>query len=111
MVLIADDDSDIRESLADVLHRMGYEVATVSDGKEALEFLADTTPCLLLLDLMMPRVDGWQVTAKMHADPALADIPICVITAGTDRPPPELADVLRKPIELRELLDVVRAHC
>jgi CheY-like chemotaxis protein len=110
MVLIADDDADIRETLAEVLRIRGYDVRTVSDGKGALQFLQTSRPCLVLLDLMMPGISGWQVAAKMSADGALATIPVCVITAAREEPPRGVR-VLRKPLELLALLKTVREYC
>jgi CheY-like chemotaxis protein len=110
MVLIADDDADIRDVLADILRMRGYEVATVADGERALDFVRKTAPCLLLLDLMMPRASGWEVAARIRADAALSGITICVITAGNYEPPSGTR-VLRKPLDLREVLSAARECC
>jgi CheY-like chemotaxis protein len=110
MVLIADDDADIRDVLADVLRRRGFEVATVADGESALAFVQRTAPCLLLLDLMMPRASGWEVAARMRADAALSSIPICVITAGNYEPPSGTR-LLRKPLDLGEVVTTARECC
>jgi DNA-binding response OmpR family regulator len=106
-ILIADDDPAIQRLLERVLRREGFQVATASNGREALERIQRETPDLLLLDLMMPVVDGWEVYRRLRVDDHL-DIPIIVLTAGerVDRARKELADacVLAKPFDLDELL-------
>ena len=59
MVLVVEDDPDVRSALNDLLEAEGYEVETASNGKEALERLAEHRPGLVLLDLMMPVMSGW----------------------------------------------------
>jgi CheY-like chemotaxis protein len=109
MVLIADDDADIRDVLAEILRMRGYEVTTACDGEHALALMRKSRPCLLLLDLMMPGVSGWQVAARMNADDALAGIPICIVTAG--REAPSGVRVLHKPLDLADVLNAVRECC
>jgi CheY-like chemotaxis protein len=108
-ILIAEDDADAREQIRLLLERQGYRVRTAGNGQEALNLLrADPPPELILLDLMMPVLDGWEVRRRQLADPALAAIPVVVLTAvnETDR----LGDVgyLLKPIDPDELLAVLQ---
>jgi CheY-like chemotaxis protein len=110
MVLIADDDVDIRNVLTEILRMRGYEVAAVCDGEDALAFVQKTKPCVLLLDLMMPGMNGWEVAARMRADRQLAEIPIWIVTA-TQEPPPLGIRVLRKPLNLPDVLAAVRQCC
>ncbi len=114
-VLLVDDDEGIREAISEVLTDAGHEVATASNGREALDWLArGNEPCLILLDLMMPVMDGRQFRAAQRADPRLAGIPVVVITAGGDRGKQNDMAVqgwLGKPVELDTLLDSVHRHC
>jgi CheY-like chemotaxis protein len=88
-VLVVEDDAPIREALCAVLRDDGYAVAEAGDGQEALEFLrTHPTPRVILLDLMMPVMDGWTFLREQAADPALAGIPVVVITAGAGGPGP-----------------------
>ena len=79
--LVVDDEEDARELLRRMLEAEGWSVATAADGREALSFLEDRTPSLILLDLMMPEMDGFAVVEHLRADPDLARIPVIVVTA------------------------------
>jgi two-component system, OmpR family, response regulator MprA len=109
-VLIVEDDKDAREAFTEVLEEEGYEVAQAVDGREAEVYLSDKRPAAIVLDLMMPRLDGWAVASMMRQG-RLPQVPIVVVTAATDHwgypAPPNR--VLKKPIDLQELLDAVRA--
>jgi CheY-like chemotaxis protein len=109
-VLVVDDDPDIRETLREVIEAEGFPVVTAAHGRAALEALAlGLRPSLILLDLMMPAMSGWDVLAALREDRALAEIPVAVISAsGEKAPPPGATHFLRKPIELDALLDVLR---
>src|SRR4051794_433510 len=80
-VLVVDDDQDIRESLRLLLSEEGFDVHTAANGAEAVEQMEAETPCFVILDLMMPVMDGWEVAGRMHDDERLAEIPVCVVTA------------------------------
>ena len=115
-ILIVEDDFDIREALTQILEEEGYEVRGAANGKEALEIAASPpTPKLILLDLMMPVMNGWQFRAEQLNDPRLAPVPVLVISAD-----PHLqlkaeklgvAGLLKKPISLDDLLVAVKSHC
>jgi CheY-like chemotaxis protein len=114
---VVDDDADIREVLSDVLTFAGYEVILADDGQSALERLrARKNGCrLILLDLMMPRMNGWEFRRRQLADPALASIPVMLLTgAGTAA---KAIDELRvemtieKPFDLDALLASVAHYC
>ncbi len=114
-VLVVDDDVDVRGMLAQVLQLEGYDVVTAADGREALKRLEERTPALVLLDLMMPRMNGWQFRAEQLKVPALAQVPVVVLSGdgslearGLTMPGVRL---LRKPIELQTLLDTVGSYC
>ena len=110
-ILVVDDDPDIRESLREVLEDEGYEVACVGNGREALDHLkaASPPPCVILLDLMMPVMDGWQFRAEQLRDAALRNIPVVVMTAsrGINREDLGDAEVLQKPVGLGDILEAV----
>lgn len=108
-VLVVDDDPDIRETLREVLDLEGVTVTTAADGRDAMEALrAGLGPSLIVLDLMMPIMSGWDVLAALRADRALAEIPVAVISAGGRTPPPGATYFLKKPIDLDDLLDLVQ---
>jgi CheY-like chemotaxis protein len=83
-ILVVDDDVDIREALADVLAQRGYAVLTAVNGADALRVLreAPVQPSVILLDLMMPVLDGYGFLAQQRADPLLAKLQVALITAG-----------------------------
>lgn len=84
-ILIADDRASSRELLRLVLEGVGYEVIEAEDGQAALDRARDTTPALILLDLQMPRLDGYQVLAALRSDDRFRDLPILALTASAMR--------------------------
>src|SRR5690606_20195356 len=110
-VLVVDDDDALREAVAEAIEDAGYEVVQASDGREALDKMRQKAPCIVLLDLMMPVMDGWEVVSEMDTDPVLASVPICVVSAQGQLPPPRNVAVLRKPVSVDTLLDAVAEHC
>jgi CheY-like chemotaxis protein len=113
-VLIADDDPNIRRMLALSLRKDGYQTADVCDGSEALEAMRAGEADLVLLDLMMPKVTGWEVLTERAAAPELRKIPVIVITAERgDRvaniPNDRLSALLLKPFELKTLRALVKS--
>lgn len=80
-VLIVDDDPDAQEILADIAQAMGFDTQCAGDGQEALELILAESPLLVLLDLMMPKLDGFGVLARLRANPATREIPVIVVTA------------------------------
>ena len=113
-VLVVDDDKDLREALRDVLMLEGCEAVCVEDGGEALRLLrAGKRPGLILLDLIMPVMDGWAFRRAMLRDPALAGIPVAVMTAASAQRASGLGavTVLQKPLELDTVIDLVQSHC
>lgn len=116
-ILVVDDDLEIRETLRDVLEEEGYRVTLAANGAEALRQLrglaAVDHPALILLDLMMPEMNGWQFCEEQRKDGALAAIPVVVISAasiGEKRGSISGHTFLKKPIELSRLLDAVEKH-
>jgi CheY-like chemotaxis protein len=106
-ILVVDDNADARETLAVALQLEGFPVRTAENGREALDMAAAVRPRLILLDLMMPVMDGWQVVGAMRADASLATVPIVIVSAATSAPPAGIP-FLRKPAAIEELLDIVR---
>jgi len=112
-VLVVEDDRDIRESLVLLLTAEGRAVKVAGNGREALDVLrASPPPCLILLDLMMPVMDGRQFLQEKDGDAALSGIPVCVLTAGAPvAPAPSIVSTVRKPINIPHLLGIVDRHC
>jgi two-component system response regulator MprA len=112
-ILLVDDDADLRDSLEDALRAEGYEVSTAVNGKDALHLLREVSvrPDLILLDIMMPEMDGWAFRGEQRKDPCLAWIPVIVFTAyGSPRDiASQLGAVgfLKKPLRLHELLSAI----
>jgi CheY-like chemotaxis protein len=110
-VLVVEDDYAIRETLRELLEDEGYRVMWASNGKEALARLHERAPRVILLDLMMPVMDGWEFRDAQQRDPALANIPVVVISAdhGLDHKVSGLGvdGWLAKPFELDALLATV----
>lgn len=110
-VMVVEDDLDIRAMVTQLLELEGYRVIATADGNEALHMLrAGARPCVILLDLMMPTMSGWQFREEQSRDPDLAAIPVVVIT-GDGRAgiaPIEAAGLLKKPIDLDVLLATIQ---
>jgi CheY-like chemotaxis protein len=112
-ILVADDDDDVRESVALVLREEGYSVTVCPGGREALDCLrtSGVAPFLVLLDLMMPGVAGWDVLRAMGEDVRLAAIPVCIFSGSADlNDLARTAHVLPKPVSVESLLDAVRKY-
>lgn len=127
-VLLVEDDPEVRDVLEDELEENGYTVIPAANGKQALDFLTLNRPekaDVVILDLMMPMVSGWEVLDHMHANPQLADIPVIVLSAvSLDRPdmaggrarPAKAASTVNvrrfipKPFSLGQIFDAL-SHC
>jgi CheY-like chemotaxis protein len=110
VVMVVDDDFDIREAMSDVLASEGYSVLTAADGSEALQTLRrGIRPAVMLLDLMMPRVSGVEVIDALRKDETLREIPVVVCSANRGYGADDLGvlDVLRKPVSVDDLLKAV----
>jgi two-component system, chemotaxis family, chemotaxis protein CheY len=108
-ILLVDDDPDLRQCLVDILEDEGFATQTAGTGREALALLeAAQLPSLILLDLMMPELNGWQFYERQQLDPRLRPIPVLVVTAnrGTSAGIPG-SDVLLKPFSAESVLDKV----
>jgi CheY-like chemotaxis protein len=110
-ILLAEDDLDIRDAVQDVLEEIGCDVIPARTGKQALDFLSHdprSPPDMVILDLMMPLVTGWQVLEVIQRDPALAKIPVLILTAATQDRPSGVAALLQKPFQIQVLLETVQ---
>jgi CheY-like chemotaxis protein len=116
-IFVVDDDEDIREGLMDFLEDHGYDPVGAADGREALQLLgtSGSRPCIIILDLMMPVMDGRSFREAQLQDPNLSEIPVVVISAYKDGDDTarqiNALTYLPKPLDLNALLAVVKAHC
>ncbi len=115
-ILVVEDHEDNRRILRDLLGAAGYEMIEAHDGAQALATVAASKPDLILMDVQLPGIDGYEVTRQIKADPALAAIPIIAVTsyalsgdhgkaraAGCD-------DYVAKPFSPRQLLAKIREY-
>jgi len=109
-VLVVDDDADARGVTQQVLEHAGYEVVAAESGADALAFLARERPSLVLLDLRMDDMDGYEVLTMIEFDPTLKGVPVVVISGQPPSSVPASVPSLRKPVGLEELLKAVREH-
>jgi len=112
-VLVADDDASIRQLLCTIVRREHFDVDSVADGAQAIEKLQQREYDIILLDLMMPRVDGFDVIDYLKQNPPTAKPVVLVITAYADQKFKEVdasvvAEVVPKPFEIAELARSLR---
>jgi len=113
LVLVADDDRDILDLVALRLEGAGYAVVTASDGEEALRLARERRPDLAILDVMMPKLTGYDVTEALRADDGTRDVPIILLTARVQESDLNrgfeagATDYVRKPFDARDLRDRV----
>ena len=109
-IMVVDDEPDILFTVGQMLEISGYEVIKVSDGKECLDKLEETSPDLVLLDIMMPEISGWDVAAKIKENPKWNGIPIVFLTAKGDTMSVGMGglaseDYIVKPFDIKDLKD------
>jgi two-component system, cell cycle response regulator DivK len=113
-VLVVDDQPDAREMLAEYLSSCGFVVHTATDGLDAIDVALRVDPSIILMDLMMPRMDGFDATRRLKADARTKAIPVIALTAHSQTNGREMAraagcdDLLRKPCDLDQLAEEVR---
>lgn len=113
-VLLVEDDHDIRVAVRSILEEEGYEVFTAAHGREAIALLnraTTTLPRLVLIDLKMPVMDGWELISLLKDDPRLSALPLVVLTGLDQQPPGPITAFLRKPLEQNSLLAMARHYC
>jgi CheY-like chemotaxis protein len=115
LLLVVDDDSFVRESMSALLDANGYSVQEAENGQRALDLLKKMPhlPCLIVLDLAMPVMDGRGFLKRRAADPILRDIPVIVVSGNpsTGRRIEGIDAYLRKPVEVDRLIKVIDQHC
>ena len=115
--MVVEDDPDVREAIAEVLSDCEYQPLHAANGAEALQRLraAAVRPCVILLDVMMPTMDGWQFRAAQMSDPLVSDIPVVVLSAHADGSQAaakmDAAGYLSKPVSLESLVSLVERFC
>jgi CheY-like chemotaxis protein len=110
IILVVDDDPECRELLTDLLTNEGYSVVCAEDGRQALEYMDSSTPGLVLLDLKMPNMSGWEFLAQQKSDPRLASVPVVVISGSGLAPEVQARAVVHKPIDFDVLKRVVEQN-
>jgi CheY-like chemotaxis protein len=109
-VLVVDDDVDLQDALVAAFAIGGHQVSVASNGREALDAVRGDRIDVIVLDIMMPVMDGVQFRAEQVRDPAIADIPVVVISAASPIPRIDAAEILPKPLNLDALLAAVARH-
>ncbi|WP_419610520.1 twitching motility response regulator PilG [Thiolapillus sp.] len=115
-IMVIDDSKTIRRTAENLLKKAGCEVVTATDGFEALSLVADHHPDLIFIDIMMPRLDGYQTCALIKNNKAYSDTPVVMLSSKDglfDRAKGRLAgsdQYLTKPFSRDELLDAIRRH-
>ena len=112
-VLIVEDDTGIRHALRDLLVDEGFRVLEARNGMEALAIVArmKNPPCVVLLDLMMPEMTGWDLLRRWETDGTVEHQRVCIISAYSDRTPPTVRRVFPKPLDIGKLLETVQELC
>ncbi len=113
-VICVEDEAEMIDLIRLILSRKGFEVIGANGGKQGLEMIREQKPDLVLLDLMMPDMDGWEVYQQVKADEATRDIPVIVVTAKAQSIDKVLGlhiakvdDYISKPFSPQELMDSV----
>jgi len=115
-VMVIDDSKTIRRSAESLLQKAGYEVLTADNGFEALPIISSQHPDIIFIDIMMPRLDGYQTCALVKNNPKYRDIPIVMLSSKDglfDRAKGRVVGAeqyLTKPFTRDDLLDAIRTH-
>ena len=113
-VLVVDDDDVIRQLITVNLELEGFEVATAVDGQDCLDKVVDFDPAVITLDIMMPRLDGWEAASRLRADPRTAGVKVVLLSARAQEADLQRGDrigvdaYLTKPFDPDELIATVR---
>ncbi|MFN2353562.1 MAG: PleD family two-component system response regulator [Desulfopila sp.] len=119
-ILIVDDDPDFVEAVKLIVEKGGYDVRVAYDGQEGIEMANEKTPDLIVLDVMMPVMNGHEACTKIKSEEKTAEVPIILLTAVADRVTTstythrdmlesEADDYMPKPVEPRELLELIQS--
>ena len=116
-ILVVEDDKDIQDSVVELLESEGFETICANNGREALQILKDTAqnlPDLIILDLMMPVMDGFEFREEQKRDPRIANVPIVIMSAdGNIEPKKHKIDAkayIKKPLDVDDLMELVKQH-
>ena len=113
-VLVVDDDPVIRQLICVNLELEGYDVHTADDGQDALDKVREVDPAVITLDIMMPRLDGWDTAARLRSDPETAHIKVILLSARAQEADLRRGEgigvdaYLTKPFDPDELVEAVR---
>ena len=113
-VMVVEDDDMIRQLITVNLEIEGFEVIGVTDGQEALDRVKDVHPTVVTLDVMMPRLDGWETASLLRSDPETADIKLVLLSARAQQADLDRGEkigvdaYLTKPFDPDELIEIVR---
>lgn len=118
-ILLVDDDPDFVEAVKVIVEKAGYDVRVAYDGQEGIDAVKEKMPDLIVLDVMMPVMNGHEACAKLKGDKETAEIPIILLTAVADRVTTstythrdmlesEADDYIPKPVEPNDLLELIK---
>jgi CheY-like chemotaxis protein len=110
-ILVVEDDVRALDALTDLLEASGYTVQKAQNGHNALVEAKASPPTMILLDLSMPVMDGWEFMRQQRLEPTIADIPVVVITALVSAVPPGARALVTKPINVNRLMSLVEKYC
>lgn len=103
-VLVIDDEQSIRTLMAAILEDEGHEVIQAADGHQGLDLLDTETPDIVILDIMMPGIDGRETYRQIRERPHLDNVPVIMVSAGAYGAPESVNAFMRKPFNLGEFL-------
>ena len=116
-ILITEDEPNIVESLTFILNRAGYDVSSVADGEAAMHRLRSNPPDIMVLDVMLPKLNGFEVLKLVKSDPLLKSLPVVILTAKGQTHDRQLAEEIgadafvTKPFSNRDIIDQIRKLC
>ncbi len=106
-ILVVEDDADARAALIDILEITGFAAVPAGNGREALDYLRRASkPSCIILDLLMPEMDGWEFRIEQKNDPKIATVPVIVVTAFGGATI-DADEILVKPIDVDHLLRII----
>lgn len=113
-LLVIEDNAEIRENTCEILELAGYKAITAANGKEGIDHAIEYKPDIILCDIMMPKVNGYDVIRKLKSEPETADIPFIYVTASGEKNEVKLAmdmgaaAYVRKPFQVKELMEAIQ---
>jgi len=117
MILYIEDEQALLELARHAFNVSGYKLAMATSGRQGISMIREEKPDLILLDLMMPDFNGWDVYREIKSDTVLADIPVIVITANSREPSrtiidglPPVEEYITKPFDLEHLIQSVQSY-